>query len=264
MIVKLRDGDEPAPLFLFPGAGADARELSALASSMRNSRPMLGVELLTSGSRDVMPLTVASIANTCSREICAVQPQGPYFLVGYSFGGLVAIEVARLLRNSGQEVGLLALVDTTYDDRYWTMSQFIISLVRRSYWHVRRIRTLPLREAIGEISVRLRRLGLRAHRRSQRFAQSEPWLSTGSADNAQERCLDAMKCYIPAYYPGAIVVFRAEDEDFGCDPAQLWCKFADTIESRTIPGSHIDIVRSGNSVSRLAAELDARLHGVEA
>jgi thioesterase domain-containing protein len=73
-----------------------------------------------------------------------------------------------------------------------------------------------------------------------------------------------MKCYTPAHYPGKIIVFRAEDEDFACDPAHLWHKFADTIESQTIPGSHIDIVRNGNSVSRLATELDARLYGVGA
>jgi hypothetical protein len=76
--------------------------------------------------------------------------------------------------------------------------------------------------------------------------------------------LAGMKCYIPAHYPGKIIVLRAEDEDFACDPAQLWHKFADAIESQTIPGSHIDIVRNGNSVSRLATELDARLDGVEA
>ena len=118
MIIRLRDGDESAPLFLFPGAAGDARELSALASSMCSSRPMLGVELLTSGSRNTIPSTVASIADACFREIRAVQQHSPYCLAGYSFGGLVAIEVARLLKNSAQEVGLLALIDTIYDHRY--------------------------------------------------------------------------------------------------------------------------------------------------
>jgi acetoacetyl-CoA synthetase len=225
---------------------------------------MLGVQLLTSGTRDTIPLTVASIANACFREISAVQQHGPYCLAGYSFGGLVAIEVARLLKNSAQEVGLLALIDTLYDNRHWPKSQFIISQARRICWHVRRIRTLPVREAIREFNHRLRRLRLRLRHRREQLTPSEPSLAAASADIAQERCLAAMKRYIPVYYPGKIILFKAEDEDFACDPAHLWHKLADTIESQTIPGSHVDIVRNSNSVSRLATELDARLDGVEA
>jgi thioesterase domain-containing protein len=260
MIIRLRDGDKSAPLFLFPGAGADIRELSALASSMRSSRAILGVEASTSATRDAIPLTVASMANACFREMSAVQPHGPYFLTGYSFGGLVAIEVARLLKNSAQEVGLLALIDTIYDYRYWPKMQFIMSQARRSCWHVRRIRTLPLREATNEFNHRLRRLRLRFQYQRERLTPS----TATSTDSVHDRCLAAMKCYIPAYYPGKIVVFRAEDEDFACDPARLWQKFADAIDSQTIPGCHTDIVQNGNSVSRLATELDARLDGVEA
>ncbi len=43
-----------------------------------------------------------------------VQPTGPYDLVGYSFGGVVAFEMAQQLAASGEEVGLLALVDSRH------------------------------------------------------------------------------------------------------------------------------------------------------
>jgi thioesterase domain-containing protein len=215
---------------------------------------------LTSGTRDTNPLTVASITDACFREISAVQQHGPYYLAGYSFGGLVAIEVARFLKNSAQEVGLLALIDTIYDHRYWPKSQFLISQARRICWHVRRIGTLPLREATSEFN----RLRLRLHHRRERLTPSEPSLTTASAESVQERCSAAIKCYIPAHSSGKIIVFRTEDEDFACDPTHLWHKFADTIESHTIPRSHFDIVRNGNSVSRLATELDASLDSVEA
>ena len=199
MIIRLRDGDESAPLFLFPGAGADARELLALASSMRSSRPMLGVELLPSGDRDALPLTVASIADACFREIRAVQRHGPYYLTGYSFGGLVAIEVARLLKNSEQEVGLLALIDTIYDHRYWPKSQFLISQARRSFWHVRRIRTLPLREATSEFIHRLRRLRLRLHDRHERRTPPD-----SRANHSSPQCARAMLGCYEILYPGAL------------------------------------------------------------
>jgi len=46
------------------------------------------------------------------RAIKAQQPNGPYYLCGYSFGGFVAFEIARRLRESGDEVGLVGLFDT--------------------------------------------------------------------------------------------------------------------------------------------------------
>jgi pimeloyl-ACP methyl ester carboxylesterase len=56
--------------------------------------------------------TVESIAAHYLSEVLRVQSQGPYHLSGYSFGGTVAFEMARLLQRLGLEVGLLFLVDS--------------------------------------------------------------------------------------------------------------------------------------------------------
>ncbi|MGD9851488.1 MAG: amino acid adenylation domain-containing protein [Nitrospirales bacterium] len=55
--------------------------------------------------------TVEDIAACYLKDIRTVQPRGPYFLAGYSFGGLVVYEMAQQLRRAGESVGLLALVD---------------------------------------------------------------------------------------------------------------------------------------------------------
>jgi thioesterase domain-containing protein/acyl carrier protein len=55
--------------------------------------------------------TVESIATHYLEELCGVQPAGPYFLGGYSFGGLVAFEMAQQLASKGEEVGLLVLLE---------------------------------------------------------------------------------------------------------------------------------------------------------
>jgi thioesterase domain-containing protein/acyl carrier protein len=55
--------------------------------------------------------TVESIASHYLEELCGVQPAGPYFLGGYSFGGLVAFEMAQQLASKGEEVGLLVLLE---------------------------------------------------------------------------------------------------------------------------------------------------------
>ncbi|MCR5877624.1 thioesterase domain-containing protein [Phenylobacterium sp. J367] len=57
--------------------------------------------------------SVGAMAADYLRELKARQPEGPYHLCGYSFGGLVAFEMACRLREAGDEVGLVALFDTT-------------------------------------------------------------------------------------------------------------------------------------------------------
>ncbi|QWF71691.1 hypothetical protein KEF85_04225 [Methylomonas paludis] len=60
--------------------------------------------------------TVEELAAHYISEIRQVQPQGPYFLMGFSFGGLIAYEMAYQLAQSGQQVKFLGLLDTYLDD----------------------------------------------------------------------------------------------------------------------------------------------------
>ena len=55
-------------------------------------------------------------------EIRQLQPSGPYRLGGYSFGGLLALEVAQQLNAAGESVEALFLIGTIYDERYWPTS----------------------------------------------------------------------------------------------------------------------------------------------
>ena len=57
------------------------------------------------------PHTVEAMAQDYLQEIQALQPDGPYFLGGVSLGGLVALALAHMLWQQGQEVGFLALID---------------------------------------------------------------------------------------------------------------------------------------------------------
>lgn len=52
------------------------------------------------------------LANACIKLMLKEQPHGPYFVAGYSFGGKVALEMATILQNMGEDVALLAMIDT--------------------------------------------------------------------------------------------------------------------------------------------------------
>ncbi|MFI9509807.1 amino acid adenylation domain-containing protein [Nocardia sp. NPDC052566] len=107
-------GAEPALFCIHPSSGM-AWTYLGFAESLRPGRPIYGLQApdLSGGS------SVASIeefAERYVREIRAVQPSGPYHLLGWSFGGLIAHAMAAQLEAAGDEVGVVALLDADTAD----------------------------------------------------------------------------------------------------------------------------------------------------
>ncbi|MBN8246184.1 MAG: amino acid adenylation domain-containing protein, partial [Verrucomicrobia bacterium] len=73
--------------------------------------PLYAVSQWAQGSGFVQARSMADLAEIHLKGIRAVQPRGPYRLAGYSFGGLIALEIAHQLRRNGEEVELLFLLD---------------------------------------------------------------------------------------------------------------------------------------------------------
>ncbi len=113
-VLRLREGDAGAgsPLWCFyPGSGF-AWQYAVLARHVRGGQAVLGLQSprpagLIASSRDMEELITAQLA--LIREI---QPHGPYDLLGYSLGGTVANGVAAKLREAGEAVRFLGLLDT--------------------------------------------------------------------------------------------------------------------------------------------------------
>ncbi|MEV0194592.1 amino acid adenylation domain-containing protein, partial [Kitasatospora purpeofusca] len=109
VLLPLRTGGAKAPLFCVHPAAGISWVYSGLLRHLDPERPVLGLQ--ARGLRGGSPDSVTGIAADYVREIRAVRPQGPYHLLGWSFGAVVAQEMAVQLRAAGQEVGLLALLD---------------------------------------------------------------------------------------------------------------------------------------------------------
>lgn len=99
------------PLFCVGGRGADAVVQIPLARRM-GRYPFVALEYAGADGGPQRQETLAAIAARFVAEVRRVQPQGPYRLVGASFGGRVMFEVARGLRGAGEEIELLAMLDT--------------------------------------------------------------------------------------------------------------------------------------------------------
>ncbi|WP_310490372.1 amino acid adenylation domain-containing protein [Chamaesiphon sp. VAR_69_metabat_338] len=103
-------GSKP-PLFCAHPVGGNVLEYYPLAAYLGAEQPIYGLQSL--GLDGVQaPLTrIEDMAARYIREIQTVQPQGPYYLIGYSFGALVAFEIACQLEQQGETIGLLASID---------------------------------------------------------------------------------------------------------------------------------------------------------
>jgi amino acid adenylation domain-containing protein len=116
LLVTLNAGGALPPLFMFPPAGGTVTHYADLARHLGPEQPFLALHApgLTG---DEAPLeSVEAMAVRYVEEIRAAQPHGPYWLGGWSAGGTTAFEAARQLRAAGEEVALLAIVDSPAPD----------------------------------------------------------------------------------------------------------------------------------------------------
>ena len=100
------------PLFAVPGGGGHALGLVPLFRSFGSEQPCYGLQPPEMDWTGAGYSSLAEIATYYIGEIKTVQPNGPYRLLGDSFGGLVVFEMALQLQLSGELVEFLAMLDT--------------------------------------------------------------------------------------------------------------------------------------------------------
>ncbi|MEV0251354.1 amino acid adenylation domain-containing protein [Nocardia sp. NPDC050712] len=109
------DGAEPALFCIHPSSGMSWTYLG-FAETLAPGRPIYGLQAPDLSGREAPVHSIAEFAERYVREIRAVQPTGPYHLLGWSFGGLIAHAVAVRLEQEGQAVGVVALLDADTAD----------------------------------------------------------------------------------------------------------------------------------------------------
>ncbi|WP_369273394.1 amino acid adenylation domain-containing protein [Streptomyces sp. R11] len=109
LLTLRREGDLPPLFCLHPGLGL-GWAYAALLPHLAPGRPVYALQtpVLHGGQ---LPETVAELAGSYLSRIRAVRPHGPYLLLGRSFGGPIAHELAVRLRAAGEQVELVAVLD---------------------------------------------------------------------------------------------------------------------------------------------------------
>ncbi|MFG3426536.1 amino acid adenylation domain-containing protein [Streptomyces californicus] len=110
-LLPLRARGTLPPLFCIHPAGGLAWAYAGLLPHLDNDRPVYGLQTPNLDGTRPFPDSIEAMAAVYVAELRSVQPQGPYHLFGWSFGGNVVQEVAVQLQEAGEEVALLTILD---------------------------------------------------------------------------------------------------------------------------------------------------------
>lgn len=99
-------------LFLVHGAGGNVLGFRDLAHYFGKDQPVFGLQARGVDGKQTPHQSIPEMAAAYLAELREVQPHGPYFLGGYSGGGVVAFEMAQLLREVGEPVAYIGLIDS--------------------------------------------------------------------------------------------------------------------------------------------------------
>lgn len=101
------------PLFVVHHGGGGIFEFANVARYLGNDQPVYGLQEPGFEAGEARLGSVEALAGHYVRELRSIQPEGPYALSGFCFGGVVAYEMAQQLRKQGQRADVLFLIDAT-------------------------------------------------------------------------------------------------------------------------------------------------------
>jgi thioesterase domain-containing protein len=251
-LVPLRTTGAGSPLFCLPGSGGDAYIFRELVTALGEGRPIYGIDLewLVDAAQD---FTIEQVATFCLDVIRKVQKQGPYFFCGYSFGGLVAYEMAKQLSDAKDSVGLVALLDTPNPASMSHLSKNDVTQFRKTYlfdrlknyglylirWDIKSF----LSSGLAFATSRGGPFFMPAIKKAFRIV-NRPLPTILRANDPG--FLKAWKSYVPKSYSNEIVCFRAEERgpEHAFDPSMGWYAcVTGGVQIHVVPGGHIDMMR---------------------
>jgi amino acid adenylation domain-containing protein len=274
-VVPIQPRGSKPPFFCVHALGGNVLEYYDMAHYLGKAQPFYGLQSAGLDGRRPPHTRVEDMAAHYIKEVRELQPAGPYFIGGRSLGGMVAFEMACQLRAQGQEVGLLALLDT-YPSGYaklfrdeTTVRAAFGRAARRTRAHAANLRGLSARDKLSYLIWKARF--------APRKMKSQVWRRVYEAYENLGRPLPralrdvtefnslAVREYVPQVYDGRVTLFWASgDLRSSNDLVEGWRALAGGgIEVHEIPGSHLDIVREPH-VQELAKKLSGCLGQAQA
>ncbi|MFZ0590170.1 MAG: alpha/beta fold hydrolase, partial [Bryobacteraceae bacterium] len=242
------------PLFLVHPIGGNVLTYSGLADGLPADQPLYALQAAGLDGESPAASSVEEMASHYMRAIRTQQEEGPYYLGGFSAGGIVALEMARQLERAGDKIALLAVFETVIDPPLRALlhqNQILESyrrLARITEWNLNYLRRTGFTDFVQK---KYRNLKMNA-----RIAAFEALTRFGSRTGArwavpsplpmEEAFLYAISKYEPGTFSGYTALFKTQDSDlYSADPMLGWKAIAaGDLEIHQVPGDHDTMLRS--------------------
>jgi amino acid adenylation domain-containing protein/non-ribosomal peptide synthase protein (TIGR01720 family) len=254
-LVAVQPRGSGRPFFCVHPVGGNVLCYVELARHLGPGRPFYGLQYVPGQEADAR---VEALAARYLEAVREAQPRGPYLLGGWSFGGLVAFEMARQLREQGEEVAQLVLIDSGVPaavgavgneaDDAELLARFVTDLVGR---FVQGRPAAPVGVSLDALRGLTPDEQLRAVAESPFAADLLP--DYGGLEQLK-RLFEVFKAnssaaavYAPKPYGGAVTLLRAGEGPPAPDPQLGWGEFvAGAVELHEVPGNHYSILTEPN------------------
>ena len=258
-IVDIQPKGTKRPIFWIHSLGGDGGGgffyYRRLATLLGEDQPSYGIR-----SPEEPFDKIEAMAAYYIRALKELQPQGPYQLGGFCFGGVVAYEMARQLDAAGEKVALLAILESSppnldkLRDRVPRSARFSIENV---YENLRDFVSHPTGEQLAMVKRKARKVRERFARRGADGSNQPPPALKDLIDMSKypkeyvkyaETHWKALESYMPGSYDGAIHLFRARKQPLRIsDPSLGWNVIAPgRLKINVIPGTHESMVTDPN------------------
>ncbi|MBP5971508.1 amino acid adenylation domain-containing protein [Brasilonema sp. CT11] len=280
-LVAIQPNGSKPPLFCLPGANGNPFYLYNLARCLGQDQPFYSFQA-NGLDRQLESVTqVEDIATQYIRALQLVQPQGPYFLAGHSFGGKVAFEMAQQLLDKGHKVALVTIVDTKAPSHQeksvvsdWDNAKWLTEFA--TLMEIVFAKNLDISEDILQSLVWEEQLKYVLQRLKNADILSPNDEITQLNNSIQVLKANCLVNYMPKkVYPTQITLLRASEisvkeptsrlpSGILQDSAWGWNKFsAQPVDVHFVPGNHVTMMTQPH-VQVLAEQLKASIHQAQA
>jgi thioesterase domain-containing protein/acyl carrier protein len=233
-LVAIQPRGTKPPLFCIHGLGGSVVGFRDLSACLGDDQPLYGLQALGVDGRHRPHTRIEDMASHYLGEIRRVQPHGPYRLAGWSLGGCIAVEIARLLRADGEAIGMIAFLDAP-----------VLGIPTRLF---------PVEAASYRLRNAARTAKMhRRHLRAKQWRNKPAYLIDALKSQIEAHPSDvtaaqrlALRRYRPAPFEGSAVLFRTRSSvetswrggAFGWEHV-----ISGPIDVHDVPGEHLTLLR---------------------
>ena len=252
-IVPIQPKGSRPPFFCVHTGSGEVLCYEPWARYLGEEQPFYGVQDHFAYKEGDPEISIEEMAAIYVGAMRAAQPEGPYLLGGWSFGGLVAFEMARQLKEQGQDVPLLVVVDAGAPAFLRKAIQaddaVLLTILANEF-----VRYSLKDEELKGMLAELRQLDSEGQLRyvMKYFMQSDAaaaHVEPHYAFQFLQRHLRVFRTrvnvsgnYVPRVYPGRVTLFRSSEEPpemVGLDPGKGWGELStEPVEIHVVPGNH--------------------------